>query len=174
MPLLRSAAAVAAFAALASPALAQQQVTTTYGPFSITTATGTQLSGPLYSVTVTTQGVLQVRYNASAGHCSDVRARIQVDGVERGVTDFLSPGQSSAFVDVGPVAAGQHVVALQGEGRVSGCNAGALVGWGGTMDVMTSAAASQPATSVPGPGLAATFLAFSLGAYFLGPWRRRR
>jgi hypothetical protein len=172
---LRCALALAALATvLSAPLGAQGLVTTTYGPFSITTATGTQLSGPLYTVNVTTTGTLRVQYNASAGHCSDVRARIQVDGVERGVTAFLSPGQSSGFVDVGPVPSGAHTVALQGEGRVSGCNTGTLVGWAGTMDVTTSAAAAAASEPIPGPGLLATFLAFALGAYAFGPWRRRR
>lgn len=161
-------------APFAAPASAQL-VTTTYGPFSISTSTGTQLSGPLYTINnVTTTGTLQVRYNASAGHCSDVRTHIFVDGVERGVTAFLSPGQSSAFVDVGPVAPGAHVVAVQGEGRVSGCNTGALVGWGGTVDVATTIAAAPTAAAIPAPGLLATLFAFAAGALAFGPWRRRR
>ena len=165
---------LAAAAAFAVPATAQV-VTTTYGPFSITTNTGTQLSGPLYTVNnVATTGTLQVRYNAAASHCSDVRTRIFVDGIERGITTFLAPGQSSAFVDVGPVSAGTHVVALQGEGRVSGCNAGVLVGWGGTVDITTSAPAALAPAEIPAPGLLATLLAFAVGAVAFGPWRRRR
>lgn len=166
---------VFAAAALFAAPVSAQLVTTTYGPFSISTSTGTQLSGPLYTINnVTTTGTLQVRYNASATHCSDVRTHIFVDGVERGVTAFLAPGQSSAFVDVGPVASGVHVVALQGEGRVGGCNVGALVGWGGTADITTAAPAASAPAEIPAPGLLATLLAFTAGAWVFGPWRRRR
>jgi hypothetical protein len=171
---LRHLVTALALAVLVTPASAQQLVTTIYGPFSVTTNSGTQLSNQIYSVNVSTTGPLLVQYNASAGHCSDVRARILVDGVERGVTAFLSPGQSSGFVDVGPVSPGAHGVALQGEGRVSGCNAGQLVGWAGTMDVTTAAAAAAAPSEIPGPGLLATLIAFAAGALVLGPWRRRR
>ena len=162
-------------AAFAAPVPAQQLVTTTYGPFSITNASGTQLSGPVYAINnVVTSATLQVRYNAAATHCSDVRAHVLVDGVVRGVTAFLAPGQSSAFVDVGPVAAGAHVVAIQGEGRVGGCNTGVLVGWGGTVDVTTSSPAAVAAAEIPAPGLLATLAAFAIGVLLFGPWRRRR
>ena len=81
-------------------------------------------------------------------------AHILVDGVERAVTAFLTPGQASGFFDVGPVAAGSHVVALQGEGTLGGCNVGTLLNWGGTMDVtvdavVVAAAAQVPAVSTP-------------------------
>jgi hypothetical protein len=176
MPLQRwfAIAAVAAAFVTGTPAFAQQVVITTYGPFSVTSTSGTQLSNTLYTTNVTTAGTLQVRYNAAPGHCSDVRAHILVDGVERGLTAFLAAGQSSALVDVGPVTPGAHVVALQGEGRVSGCNAGVLVGWAGTMDVATSVAQAPAGQAIPGPGLLATLLAFVAGALLFGPWRRRR
>lgn len=167
------AAALALFGA-SMPAVAQQQVTTTYGPFSVSSTSGTQLSNNVYSQVVSTLGVLRIQYNTSAGHCSDVRAHILVDGIERGLTGFLSAGQASGFVDVGPVSAGQHTVALQGEGRVSGCNSGVLAAWGGTMDVVTSVAAAQPAANIPAPGILATLLAFVAGALMFGPWRRKR
>src|SRR5207248_3197568 len=100
-----------------------------------------------FSQAVTTTGTLQVQYNASTGHCSNVRAHILVDGVEKAVTAFLTPGQASGFLNVGPVSAGTHTVALQGEGTVSGCNVGALANWGGTMNVMTDALVAAGVTS---------------------------
>jgi hypothetical protein len=72
------------------------------------------------------------------------------------------------------VSSGDHVVALQGEGRVSGCNTGALVGWGGTVDVTTSVAVAQAPQPVPGPGLLVTLLGFAAGAFAFGPFRRGR
>jgi hypothetical protein len=144
-----------------------QTATTVYGPFSLTSTSGTQLSNVLFPINVSTSGTLLVQYTASAGHCSNVRAHILVDGVERGLTPFLTPGQSSAFLNVGPVSAGAHVVALQGEGTVGGCNAGVLVGWGGT------AAVTVDGVAVPAPGLLLTALALLAGIALFGPWRRR-
>jgi hypothetical protein len=166
--------AVLAFAVLATaPAAAQQQVTTTYGPFVLNSTSGTQLSNAVLTINTSTTGVLLVEYTAAATHCSDVRMHFLVDGVERALSGFLTPGQSSGFFDVGPVSAGAHTVTLQAEGRVGGCNTGALQGWGGTSMITVSVAAAG-AADIPGPGLLATLIAFALGALAFGPWRRRR
>jgi len=154
---------------LVSSALHAQTVTTVYGPFSVTSTSGTQLSNVLYTINVSTAGTLLVQYTASAGHCSNVRAHILVDGVERGVTAFLTPGQASGFLNVGPVSAGAHVVALQGEGTVGGCNAGVLVGWGGTASVTVDGVAA----AIPAPGWLLATLALLAGIGLFGPWRRR-
>lgn len=160
--------------ALAWPmaAAAQQQVTTTYGPFVLSSTSGTQLSNVVHTINVATTGVLLVEYTAAATHCSDVRMHFLIDGVERALSGFLSPGASSGFFDVGPVAPGAHTVTLQAEGRVGGCNTGQLAGWGGTSTITVSVA-SAAASDVPAPGLVATFVAFALGALAFGPWRRR-
>jgi len=63
---------------------------------------------------------------------------------------------------------------VQGEGRVGGCNTGVLVGWGGTVDVVTSVPAAQTAADIPAPGILATLAAFAVGVLLFGPWRRRR
>lgn len=147
-------------------AAAAAPVTTTYGPFSVNCTAGVQLCNNTFSQTVTTTGLLQVQYNASAGHCSNVRAHILVDGAERAVTAFLTPGQSSGFFDVGPVGAGSHTVALQGEGTVGGCNAGLLANWGGTMDVTTDPGSGFIATNVPtlSPGMVVLLALLVAGA----------
>ncbi len=130
-----------------------QLVTTTFGPFTVNCSSGTQLCNNVFSQSVSTIANLRVQYVASSGHCSNVAVHILVDGVEKAVTAFLTPGQASGFFDVGPVAAGSHVVALQGEGTVSGCNVGTLQNWGGTLDVTTDTvvafAAPVPAVSTP-------------------------
>ena len=154
-------------------AAAQQQVTTTYGPFVLTSTSGTQLSNVVYTINVVTTGVLLVEYTAAATHCSDVRMHFLIDGVERALSGFLTPGASSGSFDVGPVTPGAHTVALQAEGRVGGCNTGQLSGWGGTSTITVSAAAAST-TDVPAPGLLLTLVAFALGALAFGPWRRRR
>jgi hypothetical protein len=165
--------AILALAVLcAAPAMAQQQVTTTYGPFVLNSTSGTQLSNAIHTINVSTTGVLLVEYTAAATHCSDVRMHFLIDGVERALSGFLTPGQGSGFFDVGPVTAGAHTVALQAEGRVGGCNTGALAGWGGTSMITISVAAA--AADIPGPGMLATLVAFVLGALAFGPWRRRR
>jgi hypothetical protein len=97
-----------------------------------------------------------------------------VDGVERALSGFLTAGQSSGFFDVGPVTSGAHTIVLQAEGRVGGCNTGQLQGWGGTSMVTVSVAQPAAASEIPAPGLLATLLAFVLGAFAFGPWRRRR
>ena len=145
--LLAASTFVAAWVA-SVPAHAQL-VTTTYGPFTVNCTPSGQLCNNAFSQSVSTISNLRVQYVASAGHCSNVAVHILVDNVERAVTAFLTPGQASGFFDVGPVAAGSHVVALRGEGTVSGCNVGNLQNWGGTLDVMTDAVASTGAAQVP-------------------------
>jgi hypothetical protein len=147
-----------------------QTATTVYGPFSINSTSGMQLSNVLYPINTSTAGLLLVQYNASAGHCSDVRVHILVDGTERALSAFLAPGQSSGFLNVGPVAPGAHVVALQAEGRVGGCNAGFLLNWGGTAQVTVDGVA---AAAVPAPGVLPIALVV-LGATAVLAWRRRR
>lgn len=158
-------------AALLAAQAGAQTTTTTYGPFSVTSTSGTQLSNVVYSINVVTDGLLRVEYTAAATHCSDVRMHFEVDGVERAVSAFLVPGVSSGFFDVGPVTPGAHVIALRAEGRVGGCNSGQLVGWGGTAQVTTQ---QGPPAEVPAPGLIATLIVFVLGALAFGPWAHRR
>ena len=149
--------------------------TTTYGPFAVNCTGAVQLCNNTFSQTVTTAGTLQVQYNASAGHCSNVAAHVLVDGVQRAVTGFLTPGQASGFLNVGPVSAGTHTVALQGEGTVGGCNAGFLANWGGTMDVMVDTLAATSTAAIPAldPAMLA-LLSFLLAAAVLVVLRRRR
>ena len=153
-------------------ASAQQQVTTTYGPFVLTSTSGTQLSNVVYTVNVNTLGVLQVEYTTLATHCSDVQMHFLVDGVERALSAFIPASTSTGFFNVGPVTPGAHTVTLQAEGRVGGCNTGQLTGWGGTTSITVSAAAPAATADIPGPGLIATFIAFAIGVYAFGPWRR--
>jgi hypothetical protein len=133
--------------------------TTSY-PISITCTSAGQLCTPVFSVAVSTTGVLQAAYTASPLHCSNVRVHFLVDSVDIAQTPFLTPGQSSAVFNLGPVTPGSHTVGFQAEGTVSGCNTGTLAAWGGTGQVTVS----QVSASVPGPGIIATAIAFLLGA----------
>jgi hypothetical protein len=62
-----------------------------------------------------------------------------LDGMERGVSQPVSPGKSSGYFDFGVVSAGEHVVGLRAEGLAEGCNTGRLVSWGGFAVVRTTA-----------------------------------
>jgi hypothetical protein len=148
----------------ASPAWSQT-VTTSYGPFSINNTSGTQLSNPYYTFSVTTTGQLEVEYIASPGHCSNVIMRFLVDGSQVAATAPLTPGQSSGFVTLGPVSAGAHVVGLQAEGVVSGCNVGVLANWGGTANARTSVSVASTPQQIPAPGMIVTALFFVAGAW---------
>jgi hypothetical protein len=132
-------------------------------PFSITCTSSGQLCTPIFTTPVTTGGVLQVSYSASAGHCSNVAAHFLVDGVELAVTPFLTPGQTSATFTLSPVSAGAHTLGVQGEGTVSGCNTGTLAAWGGSVQITVNATAA--AAPIPAPGLVATALALLLAAF---------
>ena len=169
---LRALLALLAAFLIAVPAYGQL-VTTSFGPFTVVCTPSGQLCDNTFSQSVNTTSTLRVQYVASSGHCSNVAAHILVDGVEKAVTAFLTPGQASGFFDVGPVSAGSHVVALRGEGTVSGCNTGNLQNWGGTMDVVHEAALVATATAVPAlspPSLAALSAALLL----IAAWAMRR
>lgn len=136
----------------------------TVGPFTISCVSSGQLCSPAFTVPVTTTGILQASYTASAGHCSDVAVHFLVDGVERAVTAFLTPGATSPVFDLGPVDSGTHTLALQGEGALGGCNAGSVGNWGGTAQV-TVGGTSIAASPIPGPGMLATAGLLALGVF---------
>ena len=159
--------------ALSAP-ISAQIVTTTFGPFTVNCTPIGQLCDNTFSQSVGTTSTLRVQYNASAGHCSNVAVHILVDGVEKAVTAFLTPGQSSGFFDVGPVNPGFHTVALRGEGTISGCNVGNLQNWGGTMDVVHEAAIIATATAAV-PTLSPPVLAMlSIALLVAAGWSVRR
>jgi hypothetical protein len=117
------------------PAFAQT-VTDTFGPFSVDSPGVGQLSSNVFNRNVTTAaGPIEAEYTASPAHCSNVIMHFLLDGVEQAVSGVLTPGASTGFVSLGSVSAGPHVVGLQAEGVVSGCNVGDLQNWGGTGSV---------------------------------------
>jgi len=66
---------------------------------------------------------------ADPTHCSDIIARVRIDGRVVG-SDLLGPGESTAAYRV---PAGEHTVGVQAEGVAGGCNRGFLSAWGGTV-----------------------------------------
>ncbi|MBI2781396.1 MAG: hypothetical protein HYX55_06345 [Chloroflexi bacterium] len=158
------ALAVAALAVgIAATAAVADDLTQTFdvGVAACDNAPPAQLCTPVAKVSVTTQGTLRVAFTAAATHCSPIIAHLLVDGVEKFVSAQLGPGETTPTQDFGPVTAGDHVLGVQGEGVVGGCNAGATSSWGGTLAVAVSGAPTvtptPPAESVvprptPAPG----------------------
>lgn len=128
-----------------------------------------ELCSPPANIPVSTTGVLRVSYAAPASHCGDVLIHFLVDGVERAATSFLGPGQASGTFDLGPVSAGDHILGIQGEGRVGGCNTGIELGFGGTVQIALSLVSAQP---VPAPGIIITAIALLLTALAYFRFRR--
>lgn len=104
-----------------------------------------QLCEPPATVTVWTEGALTVDFTASPAHCSDIIARIALDGAPARVSEQLAAGASTGPLDLGPVSPGAHVVSVQGEGVVSGCNSGGISSWSGSITFgITAGAAPYP------------------------------
>jgi hypothetical protein len=103
-------------------------------------------TSPVYTQTVTTGGPLNVKYDVAPGHCSSLRAKLYVDGNLVYTSGYLGwPGAPTPFsalplstgpISLGPVAAGTHTVGITAEGQVSGCNAGFIATWGGTLGTL--------------------------------------
>lgn len=149
------------------------QSTIDIGPFSVNCTSSGQLCSPTFDVAFTTNGLLQVSYTASAGHCSDVRVHFLVDGVELGATGFLAPGASSGVLTLSPVSPGSHTLSLQGEGQVGGCNVGSVANWGGTAQITVDQTFAQ-AVPVPAPGALPAALTIVLAALVVFRRRARR
>lgn len=76
-------------------------------------------------------GVGEGKFTPGPLTCSDLRVHFIVDGTEVAVTGFVGPGQFTAFVSLGFISPGKHVIGVQAEGQVGGCNVGNLVSWAG-------------------------------------------
>jgi hypothetical protein len=136
-------------------------------PISVICANPTgELCSPPANIPVSTTGILMASYAAPASHCGPILIHFLVDGVERGVTPVLAPGQTSATFNLGPVSPGSHILGIQGEGAIGGCNTGIELGFGGTVQITLGA------LSVPAPGILMTGIALLIAA--LGFFRFRR
>jgi len=80
-------------------------------------------------------GVGEGRFIPGPLTCSNLRIHFLIDGTEVAVTGFAGPGEVTAFVSFGFVTPGTHVVGVQAEGEVGGCNAGNLVSWAGKVNL---------------------------------------
>jgi hypothetical protein len=138
-----------------------QTVETVIPDFIVSCTSTGELCDPPWLVSVQTGSVLQVQYFVRPTHCASVRVGLLVDGTLKATSDFLGwPGAPAPFsdlaldtglVDLGPVSPGAHVVGVQAEGQVSGCNVGQLDDWGGSLKVLTSPlVATAPIDIKPG------------------------
>jgi hypothetical protein len=142
--------------------VAQAQSTTSY-PVSATCSGGGQLCNNVATIPVITTGLLQAQFSLGLTACSNIRIHFLVDGTEIAVTGFVAPGGTSSSLNLGPVSSGSHVLGLQAEGQVGGCNVGTLASWAGTALVTTaSVATTQGIPTLSEWGL--VFLATLLGA----------
>jgi RTX calcium-binding nonapeptide repeat (4 copies) len=143
---------------LSATANSQETVEIVIPDFVVTCTSTGQLCEPPFSVSVETGSVLQVQYFVRSTHCSSLRVHLFVDGTLKVTTGFLGwPGAPSPFaelplntglVDLGPVSPGAHLISVQAEGQVSGCNFHQPYSWGGTLKV-PHATTAQP-TQLPG------------------------
>lgn len=115
--------------------------TTSY-PVSATCSGGGQLCNNVASIPITTTGLLQAQFVGGLFLCSNIRIHFLVDGTEVAVTGFVGASGATGFFNLGPVSSGSHVLGLQAEGMVGGCNSGVLGSWAGTAQVVTTSAAS--------------------------------
>ena len=144
----------------------QETVETVIPDFVITCTSTGQLCDPPFSVSVETGSVLQIQYFVLSTHCSSLRFHLFVDGTLKVTTGFLSwPGAPSPFaelpldtglVDLGPASPGAHLISVQAEGQVSGCNVDQPFSWGGSLKVLTSPLATTVQPPVLCNGLPAT------------------
>lgn len=72
-------------------------------------------------------------YVASAAHCSAGRLLIDLDGRRFGLMRFVVGKETSTLRKRRVLRPGSHTLAFRFEGRVGGCNAGAVSGWGGNV-----------------------------------------
>lgn len=120
------------------PSLKAESRTNVYSITTVNCPNPGQLCTNTYNVQVQTDSALSVRYRASAGHCSDLRMHIILDGQEAAISARLSPGAYSAWFDLGAVTPGLHLLQLRGEGFVGGCNNGDIISFAGQLETVTS------------------------------------
>ena len=143
--------------------VAQAQTTTSY-PVGATCCGPGQLCDNIATISVSTTGLLLAQFDLGLTACSNIRIHFLVDGTEVAVTGFVAPGASSGSFNLGPVSSGSHLLGLQAEGQVGGCNVGTLISWAGTavVTVASPAAATQSIPTLAEWGL--IFLSVLLGA----------
>lgn len=83
------------------------------------------------SLSFTNSSFVSVRFQTSAGHCSDVS--VQFSGAINGTTGFLTAGAISPVIEERHFEAGDYSYTMAATGRTGGCNVGRLASWSGTV-----------------------------------------
>jgi hypothetical protein len=98
------------------------------------TCSGGQLCNNIATFTINVAGAGgpgEGRFTPGPLTCSNLRIHFLIDGTEVAVTSFVGPGSFTPFVSLGSLSPGTHVVGVQAEGQVGGCNVGNLLSWAG-------------------------------------------
>lgn len=151
------------------------------------TASG-ELCGNVWSTQVLIQAPasLQVEFLQPQG-CSSIRVQVLLDGTESSISRWLgwsgATGEFAALpldtgvLDLGTVAQGTHVIGLEAEGQVGGCNGGRLSQWGRFLTILIhptvpttprslAVALPGPNTLLTGPVLPFRWKPFPNAAYY--------
>jgi hypothetical protein len=134
-------ATLAAAAALTALALASPASAKTYSKFIAVDCPQpySQDCPPRKGITVAESNTpYYVRFSPDARACAPGVARIFLDGVEQAHSDVLV-GVPAQFFDI-PNSPGSHTIEVQMDGKLGGCNTGAMSGWAGTLEVQTDRA----------------------------------
>lgn len=101
---------------------------------------------PRSGLNVSTTGNLFVTFTADPNPpaCAAGKARIFVDGNEWG-SAIVQPGGNDGGYFI-PTTPGAHLVEVQMDGVLGGCNTGAMSGWSGTLRVETDKDAENGAS----------------------------
>jgi hypothetical protein len=94
-----------------------------------------QTCAPRQGVTVYSNGPVFVTFSGDPSACAPGNARIFADGKQQG-SAVVQPGQSDGGYHFN-VAPGVHLVEVQMDGILGGCNTGAMSGWSGNLHVET-------------------------------------
>jgi hypothetical protein len=127
--------------ALAAPVLVAPlpKVTVSTGAFGVNCTGQVQLCDPPATLFIgnaaTKTRISKIVYTASAGHCSDGRLHVSVDGAEKGRMRFIARNEQAVFRKRLKLQPGQHRLDFRFEGKISGCNTGFVSGWGGEIVV---------------------------------------
>jgi hypothetical protein len=132
------AAAAALIVLAVAPATASQRVRYSTGQFVINCVTdGTpQICDPPEKLKVRVRHhkvrIKRLRYVAATTHCSPGRVLVSLDGDRIGRTDYVNAGERATVDDLKvTLDPGRHKFAFRIQGKTGGCNAGAVVSWGG-------------------------------------------
>ena len=99
-------------------------------------STGQTSPGLEYKMDIYTTGQLRMKFAFDAQACSKIRLFVYVDDEQKVTTPAFD--ESTAWLNLGPVAAGTRQLRLVPEGLPGGCNTGRIVAWGGTLTVETT------------------------------------